>query len=347
MKKGFTLVELLVTTLIVGITLTVAYVAYTNIIKGTGKQTKLLETQIETEVGIELIRLDIEHAGYGIGEDQDVSVVEVNFKSPPDIPNDPLYPEKLELSLRSVMNNTNQSTVGWALVDCSGGFLQIAGDSISANTAVVYLGAGNRMFVANGNFGVCPGAGFYVAVPYDPAVSSGCGTNPGDQYCNVISYRLSSSQNLDTCHPNTRNLLRRVGEGTGFPLLNCVADWVVTFDIDRNGDGSIDVYDGEFNSATTSNDLDLNDDGIVTADEIRSGLKKVNVYILLQEGRFDPKFRFLNTVACVTSASGMNVASGNCVRVDTGAGTLDLGLPVDFENYRWKVIKLFVKPLNL
>jgi len=343
MKRGFTLVELLVTFLIVSVGLTVAYIAYINVVKGFRKQSKLVETQIETEIGIELMRLDIEHAGYGIGEDQNALLLEQLMVASAD----PLYPNKVELTVRSVMNNTNQATVGWALVDCSAGFNQVAGDAIPANNEVVYLGAGNRIFIANGVFGACPGTGFYVAVPYDGTVASGCGTGPTDQYCNAISYILSASQNLTTCHPNTRNLLRRVGAGTGFPVLNCVADWWVTYDIDRNGDGVVDVYDGEFNSAATSSDLDLNDDGVVTADEIRVGLKKVNVYILVQEGRRDPEFTFRNTVACVNSSSGMAVASGSCVRVDTGAGTVDLGLPVDFENYRWKVIKLFVKPLNL
>jgi len=344
MRKGFTLVELLVTFFIISVALTVAYLAYINIVKGFKKQAKLSETQIETEIGIELMRLDIEHIGYGIGEDQDALPVESSVVA---TPTDSLYPNKLQLTLRSVMNNTNQATVGWALVDCSAGFLQVAGDSIPNGGSVVYLGAGNRVFVANGTFGVCPGVGFYVAFPYDDSVASGCGTDPADQYCNEISYILSGSQNLETCHPNTRNLLRRVGAGTGFPLLNCVADWLVTFDIDRNGDGAVDVYDGEFNSATDVNDLDLNNDGFVSADEIRYGLKKVNVYVLLQEGRRDPDFTFGNTVACATSSSGMAVASGRCVRVDTGAGTVDLGLPVGYENYRWKVVKLFVKPLNL
>ncbi len=343
MRRGFTLVELLVTFFIVSVALTIAYVAYINIVKGFKKQSKLTETQIEAEVGIELMRLDIEHIGYGIGEDQDALPLEQLTVAS----GDPLYPNKLQLVLRSVMNNTNQATVGWALVDCSGGFLQVAGDSINNGTSVVYLGAGNRIFVANGSFGVCPGSGFYVAFPYDDTVASGCGTDPGDQYCNEISYILSANQNLATCHPGTRNLLRRVGAGAGFPLLNCVADWLVTYDIDRNGDGAVDVYDGEFNSATTSNDLDLNDDGVVSADEVRIGLKKVNVYILVQEGRRDPDYTFRNAVACATSSSGMAVASGACVRIDTGAGTADLGLPVDFANYRWKVIKLFVKPLNL
>ncbi len=343
MRRGFTLIELLVTFLIVSGALTIAYIAYINVIKGFKHQSKLVETQIETEIGIELMRLDIEHAGYGIGEDQVALPVEQRTVAS----SDTLYPSKVEFTVRSVMNNTNQATVGWALVDCSTGFSQVAGDVIPANSEVVYLGAGNRIFIANGLFGTCPGTGFYVAVPYDAGVASGCGTDPTDQYCNAISYILSADQNLTTCHPNTRNLLRRVGAGTGFPVLNCVADWWVTYDIDRDGDGAVDVYDGAFNSTTTSDDLDLDNDGVVTADEVRVGLKKVNVYILVQEGRRDPEFTFRNTVACTSSASGMTVASGRCVRVDTGAGSVDLGLPVDFANYRWKVVKLFVKPLNL
>ncbi len=333
MRRGFTLIELLVAMVIVLVVLGGAYVTFVNLLGGFKRESKAVETQIELSVGLELLRLDIEHAGYGIGEDQGDLPVELNTLTS----SDPLYPSKLELTIRSVMNNTNQGTIGWALVNCSAGFTQVAGDSIDAGTPVVYLGAGNKKYIADGNFGTCPSTGFFVAVPYDSTVASGC-TN---QYCNSIRYRLSNSQPLDTCHPDTRNLLRAVGDSPGDPLLNCVADWRVTFDIDRDGDGSIDVYDGEFNNTTNQLDLDLNDDGNVTAQEIRDGLKKVNLYILVQEGRLDPKYRFTNTVSCTTSASGA------CVRTDTGAGTIDLNLPSGYENYRWKVMKLFVKPMNL
>ncbi|RLJ71022.1 type IV pilus assembly protein PilW [Hydrogenivirga caldilitoris] len=333
MKRGFTLIELLVTMVIIFIVLAGAYIAFTNLLRGFKRESKSIETQVETSVGLELLRLDIEHAGYGIGEDQPDLPVEVSNVAT----SDTLYPNKEQLTIRSVMNNTNQSTVGWNLVDCSAGYTRIAGDDIPSGTNVVFLGAGNREYIADGTVGTCPGSGFYVAIPYDNTVTGGCIT----QYCNRISYVLSNSQNLSTCHPNTRNLLRAVGDGAGNPLLNCVADWRVRFDIDRNGDGSVDVYDGVFNSTTDTNDLDLDNDGLVTSQEVRSGLKKVNIYVLVQEGRIDPGFTFVNTVPCGTSPSGA------CVRTDTGAGSLDLNLPVDFQNYRWKVLKLFVKAMNL
>ncbi|WP_457601000.1 PilW family protein [Hydrogenivirga sp.] len=338
MRRGFTLIELLVTMSIIFIVLAGAYVAFTNLLGGFKRESKSIESQVETSVGLELLRLDIEHAGYGIGEDQPDLPIELNNITT----SDTLYPNKDQLSIRSVLNNTNQSTIGWALVDCSTGFTRVAGDSIASGTAVVFLGAGNREYVANGtydegNASSCPGSGFYVAVPYDNAVASGCSV----QYCNKIDYVLSDSQTLNTCHPDTRNLLRAVGASAGNPLLNCVADWKIRFDVDRDGDGTVDVYDAVYNSPTGSNDIDLDDDGSVSASEVRSALKKVNIYILVQEGRRDPNFTFANTVSCTTSASGF------CVRTDTGAGSLDLNLPNGFENYRWKVLKLFVKPMNL
>ena len=340
MRKGFTIIELLVTMVIIFVVLGGAYVAFINLLKGFKRESKSIETQVETSVALELLRLDVEHAGYGIGEDQGDLPVEVdNIDTSA---SDTLYPNKDRLIVRSVLNNTNQSTISWALIDCSTSFTKVAGDGISSGTSVVFLGAGNREFVANGtydegNASACPGAGFYITVPYDSSVASGCAT----QYCNQIIYVLSNSQNLSTCHPNTRNLLRAVGGSAGNPLINCVADWEVRFDIDRDGDGSVDVYDGYFNDGSGSQDLDLDDDGSVTAMEIRNGLKKVNLYVLVQEGGRDPNYIFTNTVSCTTSASGA------CVQVDTGAGNIDLSLPTDYQNYRWKVLKLFVKPMNL
>jgi len=331
MRKGYTIIEFLVTMVIVFIVLSGAYIAFTRLMGGFKGETESVETQIELSVSLELMRLDIEHAGYGIGEDQNIVPVEIDGN---------------EFIIRSVLNNTRQSTIKWALLDCSGASpSRIAGDSISSSQEVVFLGAGNRHFVSNGVFGTCPGGGIYVAIPYE--ASTALGGTGGVQAYNEIIYRLSttSPNPLQTCHRDTRNLLRVVGSGRGTPLLNCVADWRVTFDIDRDGDGNVDVFDGAFEIPSPApnheDDLDLDNDGIVTPEEVRRGLRKVNVYVLVQEGSRDPDYTFTNTVSCTTSPSGA------CVRVDTGAGTLDLNLPLGYENYRWKTVKLFVKPMNL
>ena len=333
MRRGFTLIEILVAILIVSLLLGAAYVTYITIIKGFGRETKSVETQIETAVGLELIRLDIEHAGYGIGEDQ------------PDLPVE-LDTVTNTLIIRSVLNNTRLirdtvtgDPIHWSLVECQGpGLIPIvsAGDDVTnipSNTGLVFLGAANRVHAGTTTDGTCPGAGIFVAVPYDTTVANGCTT----QFCNIIRYFLSGGQNLPTCNPNTRNLLRAVGDSPGSPLINCVADVRFTFDVDRDGDGVVDVRDGDFSS------LDINGDTAVTAGEVRNHLRAVNVYILLQEGGFDRDYDFRNFRTCSVAPADPRL-SGDCVVTETG---VELNLPLDFRNYRWKVVKLSVRAMNL
>lgn len=341
MRRGFTLVEFLVAILIVSTILGAAYVTYITILAGFRRETASMETQIETAVGVEIIRLDLEHAGYGIGEDQPDLPVEWN-----NVNN--------SLIIRSVLNNTrlirdtvSDLPVQWSLVECSGaGITPVirAGDrleNLPTGTGLVFLGASSRTYIGETTDGSCPSSGVFVAIPYDTSVTNGCTF----QFCNEIAYRLSDTQNLENCNPNTRNLLRAVGGSTGAPLINCVADVEFTFDIDRDGNGTVDVKEGNFldlDPATTL-DLDLNDDGIVSADEIRNGLRAVNIYMLVQDGSLDRKFRFTNYTSCSSTPSDMRL-SGQCV---VSASGIELNLPKDFANYRWKVIKLSVKPMNL
>ncbi len=338
MRKGFTLVELFVAILIVGIVLGAVYFTYITILKGFWKESSLAESQIETAVGIELIRLDIEHAGYGIGIDQVDLPVELDRTNN-------------SLIIRSVLNNTrlirdsSGQPVQWSLVECSGAggapSVKAGGDvnAISGGAGLVFLGASSKTFMGQTTDGSCPSTGIFVAIPYDTSVTSGCGV----QFCNRIKYTLSSNQDLTTCNPNTRNLLRAVGSGSGMPLINCVSDVRYTFDVDRDGDGAVDVRDGAFMDAASSLDLDLDNDGSVSAEELRRGLKAVNVYLLVQEGRLDREFKFTNHSSCSKPPTDIRL-SNRCVVTDTG---VELYLPQNFNNYRWKVIKLTVKPMNL
>ena len=333
MRKAFTLVELLVAIIIVSLIIGAAYVTYITILKGFARESKSMETQLEVATGLELIRLDIEHAGLGLGEDQ------------PDLPVE-YDSSNNTLIVRSVLNNTNLITnasgdpVFWSVVDCPGSGMTPtinSGDDISglpSGTRLVFLGAASRAY-AGDTSGSCPDSGIFVVFPYDPSVASGCSV----QFCNIIRYSLSASQNLSDCNGNTRNLLRAVGNSQGMPLINCVSDIRFTFDIDTDGDGVIDIRDGSFN------DLDIDGDTVISASEVREHLKVVNVYMLVQEGGFDRGFRFTDYVTCSGTPSDVRLSS-SCVLANPTTG-IELFLPVNYENYRWKVLKLSVVPLNL
>ncbi len=304
-SNGFTLVELLVTLFIIVLVLGASYITYINLLKGFKGESKEVESQIEKVVGLELLRLDLEHAGLGIGVDQ------------PDLP---IQWDGSTLTILSTLNNSSKKTFGWLMVNCNSGLWPtnyLDTREVTSNTNIVFLDASSRNFVANSTSLSCPGSDIYLGFPVQNSVANGTANGCSTQWCNIITYSLSSSQNISTCNPNTRNLVRKTGSaalnnGTGTPILNCVADFQVRFDLDTDGDNIVD--------STNSNTIPM------TPDQLRAQIKRVNVYILVQEGKYDPKFNFSGS----TSIDGIS-----------------LNLPSNSQHYRWKVIKISVKPMDL
>ncbi|WP_457643465.1 PilW family protein [Persephonella sp.] len=335
-NKGLTILELLISMFIFIVIIGAVYFTYIKLLKGFKSESAKVETQIEKLVGTELIRLDLEHIGYGISSDETALITEWDSTNK-------------ELTLRSTLNNTREETIGWILIDCSGGggctAVSKSLPAVDRDYYVFYIDAIDKISKGKGEISIDTGGnisfkttsptggserfiGFPITQEVYDDTANGCNTG----YCNIIDYALSNSNLIDRCNPNTYNLLRRVGEEAinntgGEPLLNCVADYTVTFDLDTDNDGTIDTY-GYTLPAT-----DTDGDGIDN-DEIRNQLKRINFYILIQEGRKQNDFTFTNVVSC---------GGGTCINgID-----VDLVLPADYQNYNWKVIKISVKPMDL
>ena len=337
MKKGFSLIELLVTIVIILLVLGGAYITYITILKGFFKETTSIETQIETSVGTELLRLDIEHAGFGLGSYQPDLPIELNNSQ---------FIVRTNLNSTNIIKDNSAKPVYWALLSCdySGYSKDITEEGdienipSSENANYLYLSALDKKFISTSTNLACPQKGGYnitgkmLVIPYDSTATNGC----NNQFCYKIIYKLSSTQDLKNCNSNTRNLLRAVGKSFGEPLLNCVSSIKYTFDIDTDENGTVDLPDSSFEN------LDVNATNGVEAQEIRNLLKKVNIYILVQEGKEDGSFNFTNYKTCSTAPTDSRL-SDKCVE----AGDQELPLPKNFEHYRWKVIKLSVKPMDL
>ena len=319
-KKGFTITELLVTIFIVGVVFSAAYITYIKLLKGFKSESEKISSQIENLVGLEILRLDLEHVGYGIPYNETKPVLEWNSTAK-------------SLILRSTLNNTKQSTKGYAILKCNSGSFNISLDAredSSANMTIITTEnreffdiasvSGSSIITSN----TCSNGKVYIGFPLRNEVYSGSANDCDISRCERITYLLSNSSLIDRCNPNTFNLLRRVGVSStgGEPVLNCVADWTITFDIDSNGNGVIDS--GEENQQTLPS----------TNLEIRSKLKAINIYILVQEGRKDPEYTYSQATTC---------GSDKCVVVN---GEL-LKLPSNYENYRWKPLIIKVKPMDL
>jgi len=334
-KRGFTLVELIVTLFIITVVMGAVYFTYIKLLKGFKNESSKIETQIEKLVGIELIRLDLEHIGYGIAKDETSLIInwDLNNKT---------------LTLRSTINNTRQETLGWFYIDCTG----LAGCNVNISSLpekgqsyyVYYIDAIDKMSRGKGtvnvdqygafSFGGTPtgGSGKYIGFPITEKVYDNTANGCNVGYCNIVQYALSNINLPNYCNVNTYNLLRRVGTEAingngGNPLFNCVADYTVTFDLDTDGNGGVDQYGYSLPA------VDKNGDGIDN-DEIRTQLKRINFYILIQEGIRNPKHNFSNVRSC---------GANTCINgID-----VDLVLPDNYQPYSWKVLKISVKPMDL
>ncbi len=320
-KKGFTITELLVTLFIIGIVLSAAYITYIRLLKGFKSEKEKIASQIENLVGLEILRLDLEHIGYGIPKEETKKLIEWDGS---------------KLILRSTLNNTNKSTLGYLVGKCTSSQINITydGREDKTNNYVTIL-QDDKSFFDKGTISSniinssksCTSGNIYIAFPVRKKVYNGSSNDCQKGLCERITYSLTDSNLPDRCNVNTKKLIRRVGRGNtgGETVLSCIADWKITFDIDKNSDGKID------SSEENLDDYSLLSDNTT----IRKKLKLINVYMLVQEGRYDPNFEYSNNIK--------NCGSDKCVSIDN----IELKLPTDYNHYRWKVLKISVKPMDL
>ncbi len=312
--KGFSLIEMLIVVVMMGLVLAGVYKLFNDFYQSANIESKNIETEIEKVLTSNILEVDIIEAGVGLADD---------------LNNKPVEWDGSKLIIRSVFNATNNFTDGWILVDCDNGswsLISSKGNLTSSN--FVYLDIVNKQFVANGTFGTCPAQKVMIGFPYTTGITSGCTT----QFCNKITYSLSTTQPIKFCNPYTKNLLRKVGGSVqGTHIFDCVADFHVNFDYDSDGNGYVSSSEAGVSIPATDN-----------ATVIKNKLKAVNVFILLQEGKKDMNFRFNG-----------NIVNGKLLFLDkNNNGACDLGdicfnLPYHYTHYRWKPVILKVNPKGL
>jgi Tfp pilus assembly protein PilW len=157
-------------------------------------------------------------------------------------------------------------------------------------------------------------ADYYV---YRPAsMPSYCNKGTGVLYKGVISNSKTSA--------SSGGFLQQ------YPLLDCVGDMQVVYELDTTGSGNISYLD-------TLAGLDAN--------QIRTQLKSIRVYILAHEGRKDTNYTYTYTDSNRVIIVGEPTLS-SMGRVMTLANMVSF-YGADWMNYRWKVYTLSVKPKNL
>lgn len=380
-EKGFTLVELMITMVIFVLVIAAASQIFTGLLTQFKQQSKIAETNIEGIVGLEILRQDIEHAGYGLpwvipagityseasGSPANtyndasnapraiISGNNMTYSSPNNIFNGSDY-----LVIKAANIATNNTAQRWTRLG-TGDIKRngLSGDNFENADRVIVISPGSTD--ANSRSLSVSGTAFYTTYNNTSSFAPSDATdtriiygvdgdtnlrmpfNRADYYIWRATTNPSTDDVPDRCATNTGVLRKAVVnqsagtfQGGIFPLLDCVADMQVIYQLDMNDDGTIGTQanaDGSSVSSSEGATAATVQATLASASLLRQRLKEVRVYILAHEGQRDVNYTYPNTVITVG---------------EFGVGrNFNLTAITDYQNYRWKIYTIVVKPVNL
>ena len=346
--KGVTLIELMISMALLAIVIAAVITSYSTILKLQVQQSEMAKTNVEECISVEILRKDIEMAGFGLpwdmnGQKYSEAVNSTSYIPDPatfnDAPSNP--PRAFVISdngninanssdvlvIKSSVASLNDVTQRWGYVTNDG--TNITYHPLSPQSSkegyFVVLNRERRLEKMD----------YQPSSPAKPTFIDNLDT--GDIY---FAFGISDENPLfpfnrvdyylrrpaigfpEKCCPTTYELYRSTinqsnGKRNPQPILDCVKDFQVSFGLDENEDGFVDKWTSTLPPS---------------ASEIRDKVKQVRVFILYQEGSKEKNYNY----------------SGTITLGDSDTGSLKTFTPSGEEkNYRWKVIRLVVNPLNL
>jgi len=357
---GFSIVELLVAMVVFGLVIAASSNAFIGLTDQFKQQSKISETLLQDIIGFEILRRDVEHAGYGIPWTIPGAVGYTESTNPTaslynDVP--PNAPRALVSGNGAGVGGSDYLVVKSITVATQ---VNIAGVNVSQNWT--RLGAGG--FTLNGLSGrnfmntdnvivINPGTtganqrtlvesvGSYATtwgntVNYEPTGLStnivyGVDPNNVRMPFNRADYYISMIDVPARCEPSTGVLVKAeilhdaTGTPSEMPLIDCVGDMQVVYALDNDEDEDFVVGTGIPPDAFTNTLAGL------TVQQIRNRVKEVSIYVLAHEGQIDMDYTY-NGLDPVTV--GPNPILGS-------------NFAVPSVNYRWQLHTLTVRPQTL
>lgn len=351
-RSGFTLVEVMITVVILFVVLDALMLFFLNVVGEFRKQGKVAETGIETVIGLEVLRKDVESAGYGlpwtnIPTYSESATANAADDSPSNAPRALVNQNGVgingsdRLVVKASSVGTDEACRKFTTLQ-EGPFKRTWGNAtldFSSTDRVLVLGAGTdpanrRWYLGPATFSSGP-LTYATADGYAPSAPEvrliyglTDGTVPRMPF-NRAEYFIDQTSVPRLCAPGTGVLAKSVmlhdsgSLGAPLPLLDCVLDFQVALGLNLAGtDPTVDCV-----VASTSH-LDN------TAPWLRERLRDVRISILSHEGARDARY--------VHPESSIFVGD-NSLATPVGA-TVNVGA---LRNYRWKVHTIVVRPTSL
>ena len=392
-EEGFTLVELMIAMVMFVFVIAATSQIFTGLLTQFKQQSKIAETNIEGIVGLDMMRRDLEHAGYGLPwvipgtvAYNEASAAEaaafndcsgsapcnppraivsgnsMTYSSPNNVFNGSDY-----LVIKASNVATSDTAQRWTTLRTGGAKIDdLSGDSFENTDRVIVISPGttdadSRELIVgvgwyttyNATLAFAPGDATETHVIYgiDPDTNLRMPFNRADYYIWRDGTTSGTDKVPDRCAFGTGILRKTViahgdGDRIAFPLLDCVADMQVVLSLDMNDDGAVGTYVSpgatEMNSSEGSTTL-LVQQTLADASLLRNRLMDIRVYILAHEGQRDPNFTYTtNPVTVGEFGVGRNF---NFTDPNGDGNTSDA--ITDWQNYRWKIYTIVVKPNNL
>jgi prepilin-type N-terminal cleavage/methylation domain-containing protein len=371
-QSAFSLIELMVYMVILGIIMAAITNTFMKLIGHTVQQSGIAETKLESSIGLDILRNDIEHAGYGLPWSfqnpslQNPSVINYSeaATNPAAAYNDAPsgVPRAIVSGDNTGINNSDYLVIKSTIVGQSNTaqrWTYIVRDA--ANNLTVHtwgaddLANGDRVIVikpdaGNGSYRqlVMNGGAFWTSFSTNAFSSAFSPQNSGEYIIydvdphtdltmpfNRADYFINAANVPTHCAPNTGVLEKAtVNQADGGQTFLPLVDCVADFQVVYRLDTN---GDGAVDTITDANGLNG-----LTAGQIRDQLKEIRVYVLSHEGNMDRNYVYPNQTVNVgedTNNDGV-LDRGHVFNLATTIGG-------NWRNYRWKVYSLSVKMENL
>jgi len=366
-NDGFTMIELLVAVVVFLMAMVAASNIFTSLVGQFKQQSKITETNVEGIVGLEMLRQDMQNAGFGLpwelgvvtydeadGVATGTNPASFNDDSPDVPPRGFVVGDNLGTNLNGsdylVIKATNvamsSASQKWSYGEYDEATAQFVihnwaatDDELENNSSVIVLSSNvdSDLRTLKGLSNTYDSGGKtlddtsqYPAEQYDYVFVYGADpdTSPLRMPFNRADYYISTTDTPQRCAAGTGVLVKSV--------------------IEQNGGGrggGLPVVDcvADFQVIFgLDNDENGSLDGFssslagLTAEQIRNRVREVRAYVLAHEGQMDRTYKYPNNIVSV-------------IDPDTGiVGQFDLSsLGADYIYYRWKVYQIIVNPRNL